>query len=279
MSQQTLLNFGIIAKSKKNEVPDKVDITSSIPWDSSTVDFSKIYDSVNSFEECLEPHWRSILHNEFKQPYLAQILSALKTEESKGVTIYPPKEKILNAFNSCPFDKVKVVIIGQDPYHEPGQACGLSFSVPKGIPTPKSLINMYKDLEISYPGEFRRPNHGCLESWCNQGVLLLNAALTVPKGDAHGHKKLGWDRFTKAAISAINSKANGVVFLAWGRDAQALCTGIDLKKHRLLKTVHPSPLAQNGPVKFIGSETFKKANEILMSEFGKSPINWCSVCN
>ena len=226
---------------------------------------------------CISNSWYELLKDEFEKPYYKKLTEFLE-KEYMSKTIYPKPELVFNSINHIKYNDVKVVIIGQDPYHEPNQAHGLSFSVQKGVPIPPSLLNIYKDLELSYP-EFKRPSHGFLQSWSQQGVLLINACLTVQKGQADSHKNLGWNNFTNAAISALNRNSSGVIFLAFGNNAQKICSGIDKTKHRLLKTVHPSPLAQKGPVKFIGSGVFKKANELLLSDFGKSPINWCSICN
>jgi uracil-DNA glycosylase len=188
-------------------------------------------------------------------------------------TIFPPKADVLNAFKFCPFDNVKVVLIGQDPYHDVGQAHGLAFSVKRGIGIPPSLHNMFKELAAEYPGNFTIPKHGCLENWAKQGVLLLNASLTVAAHAANSHAQFGWSNFTSAAIAAVNQKLDGVVFLAWGNNAQAVCKGVNTSKHFLLKCGHPSPLSQK---LFFGCGHFLEANRLLATK-NKTPINWNAV--
>jgi uracil-DNA glycosylase len=198
------------------------------------------------------------------------LLAHLRDEKRE---IFPPKSDVLNAFNWCPFNQVKVVIIGQDPYHDDRQAHGLCFSVRKGIPVPKSLQNIYKELEKEYPGTFRIPQHGCLENWAKQGVLLLNASLTVAAHNANAHEKFGWANFTSAAIAAVNQRLDGVVFLAWGKPAQKVCSVVNTAKHSLLKCGHPSPLSQQF---FFGCGHFTETNRILAAR-GKTPINWNAI--
>lgn len=218
----------------------------------------------------LEPSWLHVLENEFEKPYMKVLKSFLLEEKQKGFTVYPKNGDIFNAFNHTPFDKVKVVILGQDPYHGQGQAHGLSFSVQKGIAVPPSLKNIYKELSEEF-SDFKTPNHGDLTSWADQGVLLLNATLTVRAHEAGSHQNKGWEIFTDHVISVLSAQRSGLVFLLWGRYAQQKESLIDTKKHFVLKAAHPSPFsAYNG---FFGSNHFSKANEILKKE-GLTPINW-----
>ncbi|TKC10621.1 uracil-DNA glycosylase [Pedobacter polaris] len=218
----------------------------------------------------LDPSWLNVLGTELEKPYMKELKSFLLDEKQKGFTVYPKGADIFNAFNHTPFDKVKVVILGQDPYHGQGQAHGLSFSVQKGIAVPPSLKNMYKELAEEFP-DFKIPNHGDLTSWADQGVLLLNATLTVRAHEAGSHQKRGWETFTDYVISELSNQRSGLVFLLWGRYAQQKEALIDTSKHNVLKAAHPSPFsAYNG---FFGSNHFKEANEILIKE-GLKPINW-----
>lgn len=216
----------------------------------------------------IEPSWKSVLIDEFNKPYFVALKEFL-VEEKKKYVVYPAGANIFNAFACTPFDQVKVVIIGQDPYHGPGQAHGLSFSVPEGIQKPPSLVNIFKELhdDIGKP----IPESGNLEAWAKQGVLLLNATLTVRANQAGSHQKHGWEQFTDSVISTLSKQKTGLVFLLWGRFAQDKATLIDASKHFILKAAHPSPLsAYNG---FFGCKHFSKANEILLSQ-GKTPIAW-----
>jgi len=218
----------------------------------------------------LEPSWLAILKNEFEKPYMADLRKFLQSEKESGQTVYPKNADIFRAFNDTPFDKVKVVILGQDPYHGPNQAHGLSFSVQKGIAIPKSLINIYKELATDIPG-FVKPTHGNLEGWAKQGVLLLNATLTVRAGEAASHQKKGWEVFTDEVIRQLSEKREGLVFILWGAYAQSKIPLIDQTKHHIIKSVHPSPLSvERG---FWGSKPFSKTNAYLEKE-GKKPIDW-----
>lgn len=217
----------------------------------------------------IEQGWKDALKGEFEKPYFQDIKTFLLAEKAKGKTIFPPGPLIFNAFNSTPFDKVKVVILGQDPYHNPGEAHGLCFSVPIGIKTPPSLLNIYKELERDIPG-FVRPNHGCLEKWTSEGVLLLNAMLTVEKNQPASHQKIGWQTFTDAVIKNLSEQRSGIVFMLWGNFAKSKSALIDSQKHFVLSAAHPSPLAGNA---FSGCAHFSKANELLAQQ-GKEPINW-----
>ncbi|SFG77345.1 uracil-DNA glycosylase [Pedobacter insulae] len=218
----------------------------------------------------LPPDWLHHLGQEFEKPYMKTLKSFLLEEKQQGFTIYPKSGDIFNAFNHTPFEKVKVVILGQDPYHGAGQAHGLSFSVQKGMVVPPSLKNMYKELANEFP-DFKIPSHGNLTSWADQGVLLLNATLTVRAQEAGSHQKKGWEIFTDRVISALSEQRSGLIFLLWGRYAQQKESLIDQQKHHILKAAHPSPFsAYNG---FFGSGHFAKANELLVKE-GLKPINW-----
>ncbi|ETS33435.1 uracil-DNA glycosylase [Photorhabdus temperata] len=214
--------------------------------------------------------WHDVIGNEKKQPYFLDTLAYVAKERQAGKTIYPPQQDVFNAFRYTELADIKVVILGQDPYHGPNQAHGLSFSVQPGIPAPPSLVNMYKELVSDIPG-FQNPNHGCLISWAKQGVLLLNTVLTVERGNAHSHANLGWETFTDKVIAAINEHRSGVVFLLWGSHAQKKGNFIDTNKHHVLKAPHPSPLSAHRG--FFGCKHFSKANELLEKQ-GMVPINW-----
>ncbi|MBC8033293.1 MAG: uracil-DNA glycosylase [Chitinophagaceae bacterium] len=217
----------------------------------------------------MEESWKEVLKPEFTKTYFQQIVTFLKTEKMAGKTIYPPGSLIFNAFNVLPFQQVKVVILGQDPYHGSGQAHGLSFSVQKGVAPPPSLINIFKELhtDIGVP----KPSHGDLTHWACQGVLLLNASLTVRAGEAMSHSKIGWAEFTDNVIRKVSEQKKHVVFILWGRFAQEKQALIDETKHFVLKAAHPSPLSANNG--FLGCRHFSKANEYLISQ-GLDPIDW-----
>lgn len=217
----------------------------------------------------IDDSWKTILRNEFEKPYFEEIVSFLKAEKSAGKTIYPPGKLIFNAFNTTPFNDVKIVILGQDPYHNPGQAHGLSFSVPLGIPAPPSLVNIFKEQrdDLGIP----IPNHGNLEKWANQGVLMLNASLTVEVNKPMSHSKIGWHIFTDAVIREISEKRDNIVFMLWGSFAKSKQELINRDKHLVLTAAHPSPLsAHNG---FMGCKHFSKANNWLEQK-GLTPIDW-----
>ncbi|MFI5453485.1 uracil-DNA glycosylase [Pedobacter sp. UC225_61] len=218
----------------------------------------------------LEPGWLNVLSDELEKPYMKELKSFLLEEKQKGFTVYPKGADIFNAFNHTPFDKVKVIILGQDPYHGQGQAHGLSFSVQKGVPVPPSLKNMYKEL-VDDIEDFKIPNHGNLTAWADQGILLLNATLTVRAHEAGSHQNKGWEKFTDHVISVLSAEKRGLVFLLWGKYAQQKESLIDTQKHHVLKSAHPSPFsAYNG---FFASKPFSKTNQILIKE-GLKPINW-----
>lgn len=213
--------------------------------------------------------WKNSLGEEFSKAYFQQIALHLKTEKAAGKTIYPPGSLIFNAFRLTAFDDVKVVIIGQDPYHGQGQAMGLSFSVPKGVTTPPSLINIYKELKQDIG--LAIPKHGDLSYWATQGVLLLNASLSVRANEPNSHAQIGWHDFTNAVIRKISDEKEGVVFLLWGKFAQDKQDLIDGVKHHVLKAAHPSPFSADKG--FFGCRHFSKANEYLIKN-GKDPIDW-----
>jgi len=217
----------------------------------------------------IEASWKEVLKNEFTKSYFLQAVTHLKTERATGTIIYPPGPFIFNAFDKTPFDKLKVVILGQDPYHGAGQAMGLSFSVPDGVPPPPSLMNIYKELnhDIGMP----IPTTGNLTKWAEQGVLLLNAILTVRANDPASHCKIGWMEFTDAVIRKISDEKKGVIFLLWGRFAQEKQVLIDETKHFVLKAAHPSPFSANNG--FFGCKHFSRTNELLMKQ-GLDPIDW-----
>ena len=218
----------------------------------------------------IEDSWLKVLAAEFEQPYMKALKHFLLEEKQNGNQVYPKGSEIFNALNHTPFDKVKVVLLGQDPYHGVGQAHGLSFSVQKGIAIPPSLKNIYKEL-ASDISTFSVPNHGNLTKWAEEGVLLLNATLTVRAQQAGSHQGKGWEIFTDKIISKLSDEREGLVFLLWGRYAQNKSALIDSNKHTVLKAAHPSPFsAYNG---FLGCKHFSKANEILEKE-GKTPIDW-----
>ena len=217
----------------------------------------------------MEISWKTRLAGPFNAPYMTALSSFLRTEKAEGKRIYPPGSQIFRAFELTPFEAVKVVILGQDPYHGAGQAHGLSFSVAAGVQTPPSLRNIYRELEddlgISHPG------HGNLEHWARQGVLLLNACLTVEEGRAGSHQGKGWEPFTDEVISCLNRERENLVFILWGRKAQDKGTQIDRDRHHVICSVHPSPLsASNG---FFGSKPFSRANNFL-KDTGQVPIDW-----
>lgn len=215
-------------------------------------------------------NWNNLLNTEQQQEYFQVMLKNIADERAQGIEVFPSDDEIFTAFSLTSFEQVKVVILGQDPYHGNGQAHGLSFSVKQGVKVPPSLANMYKELVTDVTG-FNVPNHGCLTPWAKQGVLLLNTVLTVQKANAHSHAKLGWERYTDKVIELLNERASGVVFMLWGSHAQKKGKFIDPDKHCVLSTVHPSPLsAYRG---FFGCKHFSKANEYLISH-KQSAINW-----
>jgi len=216
----------------------------------------------------IEQSWKDVLNEEFEEDYFKNLVDFVKSEYKRH-TIYPPGRHIFSAFDHCPFDSVKVVILGQDPYHGPGQANGLCFSVNDGVRKPPSLVNIFKEINADLGKPI--PESGNLERWASQGILLLNATLTVRANQAGSHQKKGWEIFTDAVIRSISEKKEGIVFILWGAYAQNKGAVIQQNKHYVLKSAHPSPLsAHNG---FFGNKHFSKTNEYL-TQIGKSQIIW-----
>ncbi|MDF2444787.1 MAG: Uracil-DNA glycosylase [Moraxellaceae bacterium] len=218
----------------------------------------------------LDPEWKQALGPEFTKPYMSRLRAFLESEKQAGKTIYPPGPEIFNALNSTPLSAVKVVILGQDPYHGPGQAHGLCFSVRRGVPPPPSLQNIFRELrdDVGIPA----PRHGELTFWARQGVLLLNSVLTVEAGKPGSHQNQGWETFTDVAISVLNEQREHLVFLLWGSYAQRKGRIIDVSKHLVLKSVHPSPLSANRG-RWFGNHHFSQANQFLESH-AQAPIDW-----
>ncbi|MFC3121008.1 uracil-DNA glycosylase [Agaribacter flavus] len=214
--------------------------------------------------------WQDIIGEEKHKPYFAELMQFVAEERASGKVIYPPKEDVFNAFKYTDVDKLKVVILGQDPYHGPNQAHGLCFSVLKGNKIPPSLRNIYQELARDISG-FQIPSHGELTEWARQGVLMINTVMTVRQGEANSHKGKGWETFTDALIRQISTKLSGLVFLLWGSPAQKKASFIDTDKHHILKAVHPSPLSAHRG--FFGCQHFSKTNKIL-TESGREAINW-----
>lgn len=220
-------------------------------------------------EIALNPSWLPILEKEFSKPYMIGLKAFLQAEKKAGMLIYPPSSLIFNALNTTSFEDVKVVILGQDPYHGAGQAHGLSFSVPPGVPPPPSLKNIFKELADDVG--IIPPQTGDLTPWAKQGVLLLNATLTVRASEAGSHQKKGWEQFTNTIISKLSAEREGLVFMLWGAYARAKKELIDQQKHHILESAHPSPLsAYTG---FLGSKQFSKVNDLLIA-VGKKPVDW-----
>ena len=237
------------------------------------------FDTKALYPKTLRKEWAQFLADEFSKPYFCQIIAHYKQALNANQTIFPPRELIFNAFNLTPPNEVKIIILGQDPYHgsvfsnfngqkrEIPQAMGLSFSVPLSVPIPPSLKNIYKELQNST--NFTPPNHGDLSAWAKRGVLLLNAIFTVQKGIASSHKYFGWEQFSDSVISALSAKREGLIFMLWGNYARRKASLIDSSKHSILQAPHPSPLAQG----FVGSGVFIRANEAL-AKMGKEPFDW-----
>ena len=223
----------------------------------------------NKREIRLDPSWKNRLESEFSQPYMIALRQFLLERKGGGAVIYPPGDLIFNAMNSTPFEAVKVVILGQDPYHGPGQAHGLCFSVLDGVAIPPSLINIYKELEADLGSA--RPLNGNLQNWAGQGVLLLNAVLTVEQGRAGAHQGKGWEEFTDRIVSELNESRDGLVFMLWGSYAMKKGAMIDRSRHLVLTAPHPSPLSAHRG--FLGCRHFSKANEWLV-QHGQSPVEW-----
>jgi uracil-DNA glycosylase len=217
----------------------------------------------------IDATWKEILQEEFNKPYFEQIALHIRTEKAQGKIIYPPGSLLFNAFNTTPFNKVKVVLLGQDPYHGQGQAHGLCFSVQNAVPPPPSLVNIFKELQDDIG--IAIPNHGNLTHWAQQGVFLLNASLSVRAGEPMSHSKIGWAEFTDTVIKKISVLKKNVVFLLWGKFAQEKRVLIDETKHCILRSVHPSPLSAYGG--FFGCKHFSKTNEYLVAN-GIDPVDW-----
>ncbi|MGL4459345.1 MAG: uracil-DNA glycosylase [Plesiomonas shigelloides] len=220
-----------------------------------------------------ELNWSDVIGAEKQQPYFLDTMAYVAAERAAGKEIYPPEHDVFNAFRYTPFEQVKVVILGQDPYHGPNQAHGLCFSVLPGVPVPPSLVNMYKELAQDIAG-FQIPQHGYLKSWADQGVLLLNTVLTVERGQAHSHAKLGWETFTDRVIAAVNEHRQGVVFLLWGAHAQKKGRIIDRQRHHVLTAPHPSPLSAHRG--FLGCRHFSQTNQLLVQQ-NLPAIDWQPV--
>lgn len=216
----------------------------------------------------IEKSWKEALGAEFEKPYFAALVQELHRQKQAGEVIFPPGGQIFKAFELCPLDKVKVVILGQDPYHGYGQAMGLSFSVPQGVEAPPSLKNIFKEIESDLG--IRMSGSPDLRPWAEQGVLLLNSVLTVRAGQPASHSRIGWQTFTDAVIKTISDRCEGVVFLLWGNYARSKAVLVDKSRHHVLEAPHPSPLAKGA---FFGCRHFSATNEILAAE-GKSPIDW-----
>ncbi len=216
----------------------------------------------------IEESWKKALAPEFEKPYFASLAQALHAEKAAGTVIYPPGRLIFNAFEKTPLPKLKAVILGQDPYHNPGEAMGLSFSVPNGVRTPPSLKNIFKEIETDLG--IRMSGASDLTPWAEQGVLLLNTYLTVRAGSPLSHQNLGWSQFTDAVIRYISDNCEGIVFLLWGGPARSKKVFIDSSRHHVLEAAHPSPLARGA---FFGCRHFSRTNEILISK-GREPIDW-----
>ena len=216
----------------------------------------------------IEESWKQALQSEFDKPYFAGLVSFLHAEKDSGAVVYPPGSQIFRAFELTPVDKLKVVILGQDPYHGPGQAMGLSFSVPDGVTPPPSLRNIFREIENDLGVKMSgRPN---LENWARQGVLLLNSVLTVRAGQPTSHSRIGWAEFTDAVIRTLSAQRSGLVFLLWGNFARSKRVLVDTSRHTVLEAPHPSPLARGA---FFGCRHFSKTNQILVAQ-GQAPIDW-----
>lgn len=225
-------------------------------------------EATSLLEHLTEPGWKAALEKEFVKPYFVDLAAKVAAEREKK-KVYPPKDQVFSALNLTPLDDVRVVILGQDPYHGAGQAHGLSFSVPPGIAVPPSLKNIYTELEADMPG-FKRPSHGNLEAWARRGVLLLNATLTVRASEANSHEKYGWQTFTDAVVRVLSQRKEPLVFLLWGGFAQRKGKVIGRLHHKVIETAHPSPLSVT---KWRGCKCFSKANEWLVGK-GKDPVDW-----
>uniref|UniRef100_A0A7S1KW07 Uracil-DNA glycosylase n=1 Tax=Percolomonas cosmopolitus TaxID=63605 RepID=A0A7S1KW07_9EUKA len=251
------------AEENEKDAPESPSVTDHAEFNITS--FSQLKNSIGQ----MDPKWRSFLNKECDKPYFHKLINSLEKEEREH-TIYPPPAEVLSIFKYCTFDEVKVIVLGQDPYHQPNQAHGCAFSVKKGIKVPSSLRNIYKELETDVKG-FKAPPHGSLEGWARQGVFLLNTVLTVRYNQAHSHKKKGWEEFTKAVLKYLCDNKKGLVVFLWGKPAQKEGKFIDRKKHHVLECAHPSGLSAHRG--FFGCHHFSKCNEFLEND-GKKPINW-----
>ncbi|KAH9398646.1 hypothetical protein TYRP_018890 [Tyrophagus putrescentiae] len=282
MSQKSITSFFKAVPSKRKleeEEADSLNSSKKILKDANAAFSSQIQDEIDRLAlsfPALSPNighsWFSALKSQFSQPYFKE-LSDFIVMERKKATVYPPQTEVYSWTRYCEIQQVKVIILGQDPYHGPKQAHGISFSVCKGVPKPPSLVNIFKEIKTEYP-EFVIPNHGELIGWAKQGVLMLNASLTVRAGQANSHADRGWDKLTDAVIKHINDNSAGRVFMLWGNFAQKKGAFINNKKHLVLKSVHPSPLSASRG--FFGCDHFKKANEYLLKH-NNSPIDWTKL--
>uniref|UniRef100_F1KYC9 Uracil-DNA glycosylase n=1 Tax=Ascaris suum TaxID=6253 RepID=F1KYC9_ASCSU len=258
---------------QKPEINDQKPVKTIVPGNLSLPVVPTAQGSVDHLKSLImDAGWRRALDFELRKEYMHKIVRFLESQREKGIKVFPPRELIFNAFNLTPLSQIRVVIIGQDPYHDDNQAHGLCFSVSKGIRPPPSLINIYKELKTDIP-HFTAPNHGCLESWARQGVFMLNATLTVEAHKANSHSGIGWQTFTDEVIRIISRERKGVVFLLWGGFAQKKAALVDHKKHIVIKAAHPSPLSAR---LFLGCHCFSKTNDALV-KLGKPAIDWGSL--
>lgn len=259
-----------IAKNKALALARKKE-SESKKANTTTMDSSAGSMSVMDAALVMPEKWKEKLKGEFDKPYFKKLVAFHTAQVAARKTIFPPTAQVFSAFYACDFDKISVVIVGQDPYHGPRQAHGLCFSVQKGVAVPPSLRNMYRELSEDPAISFRTPTHGCLTKWAEQGVLLLNACLSVESGKANSHQGQGWEQFTDAVIAACNRSPNSLVFLLWGAPAAKKCASVDMKRHTVLKAPHPSPLSAHRG--FMGCRHFSKCNEQL-KKAGRQEIDW-----
>ncbi|XP_062613575.1 uracil-DNA glycosylase-like [Saccostrea cucullata] len=253
------------ASAKRKQTKQKTSVVTSKKLDTGADSSFSLSDLISNEK------WKIALSEELEKDNTKDIQAKLSDHYKKGDSVFPPKDLIFNALNMTPLDQIKVVILGQDPYHDDGQAMGLSFSVPKGVKVPPSLVNIYKELEKDPDIKgFKTPDHGCLESWARNGVLLLNATLTVSAHQPNSHAKYGWQKLTDAIIQLVSEECSGVVFILWGGFAHKKEKLINQKKHAVIKTAHPSPLSFG---KFINCQCFSKTNKEL-KKFKKDPVDW-----
>ncbi|XP_061185630.1 uracil-DNA glycosylase-like [Saccostrea echinata] len=263
--RQKLDTKNVDKSPKRKQAKQKKSVVTSKKSDSGAVGSFSLRDLISNEK------WRKALSEEMDKDYIKELQTKVADHYKKGDSVFPRKDLIFNALNMTPLDQIKVVILGQDPYHDDGQAMGLSFSVPKGVKVPPSLVNIYKELEKDPDIKgFKTPDHGNLESWAKNGVLLLNATLTVTAHQPNSHAKYGWQKLTDAIIHLVSEECAGVIFILWGGFAHKKEKLINQKKHAVIKTAHPSPLSFG---KFINCQCFSKANSEL-KKFKKDPVNW-----